>query len=802
MAALPAVIRPCINEAVARAGRMAERAAEKAAEALDQAALDQAGSSADWRELQAAARELLRLKKQWHDAFPRLLRQVLEAAPVARPGSSAPVKLASLSLVDDDAVTQSVDTSRLTQQILPRVEAPLAELDALMTAALGLEGVHPERNPLRPEVIAGAMRKLMAEAPVQSPAWPAMWARHMAEPLAHDLEQLYLASAKLLTRAGVRAAAYRVVASPESRASRPAPLEAAASSSFGPAANQGGGFGAPVQPGGAQPPGWSVAQVSQWIHNAFHALRGPVVRDFLRGGAEAAKRLPVHQPLDAGYYQRVEEELAALEAQAGEPAPAPLRHDPRRHAHLAPEDRPSVTLGTETALSTERWGVFAEPRQRSLVRTRLKQQAQQVGQAVGLEVVRQLVDEVAQDQRLLPAVREAIVALEPALARLAIHAPQFFGNAEHPARLLVESVAVRSFQYNDETDTAFEAFYEPVRKAFNRLNRLEAIEDPKPFESALGELEEAWDEQDRAQEEGREQVMAAVKFAERRQAEAEQIAWDLSHRTDLDGSPALVQDFLFSTWSLVLAHARMTSTGGGDVDPGGYLAVVSNLLWSSKRDPILRDPARAFEVIPRVLTKVREGLTLIGHPESESATFFAALERLHRPVMKLRARSRQQAWPSPPTLAPEEDELQPAAAQKPRAAEELWLAPGDLQVCGFNDTVPSDYAPLFPHVDEGAALPAQPLRDEDAEAIVATLRDGSWVDLYSRQKWRRAQLVWSGTRGTLFMFVSEGRAPHSMTKRSLLRLVATRMLRLVDTGEVVQPALEALQEPRPEPIAA
>ncbi|TFZ01747.1 DUF1631 family protein [Ramlibacter humi] len=792
MADLPAVVRPCINEAVARAARMAERAAEKAAEALDQEALAQAGSSADWRELQAAGRELLRLKKQWHDTFPRLLRQVLESAAPPKSDPATPLRHSSLSLVDDAEMAQSVDTSRLAQLLLPLVEQPLAELDALMTAALGLDGVQSDRNPLRPEVIAGAMRKLMAESAQQSPAWMALWMRFMAEPLAHDLSQLYLASSKLLTRAGVRAADYRVVAAPESRASRPAPLEPSTSSGFGPAANQDG-------VGGAAPasPGWSVAQVSHWLHNAFSALRGPVVRDFLRGGADAARRLPVHQPLDAGYYQRVQEELAALEARADEPGPAP--QDPRLHAHLAPEDRPSVTLGTETALSAERWGAFAAPRQRSLVRTRLKQQAQQVGQAMGLEVVRQLVDEVAQDQRLLPAVREAIVALEPALARLAMHAPQFFGNAEHPARLLVESVAVRSFQYNDETDTAFETFYEPVRKAFNRLNRLESIEDPSPFEVALAALEEAWEQQDRAQEEECGRVMEAVKFAERRQADAEQIAWDLSHRTDLEGSPALVQDFLFSTWSLVLAHARMSNAAGA-VDPGGFLAVVSHLLWSSKRELLLRDPAHAFEVIPRVLVKVREGLTLIGHPEHESASFFSALEKLHRPVMKLRARSRQQAWPSPPTLGPVDDELEPAAAQKPRAGEDMWLAPGELQVCGFNDTVPSDYAPLFPHVDDDA--PAQPLRDEDAEAIVAALQDGSWVDLYSRQKWRRAQLVWSGTRGTLFMFVSEGRAPHSMTKRSLLRLVATRMLRLVDTGEVVRPALDALAQPVPEAIAA
>jgi hypothetical protein len=53
---------------------------------------------------------------------------------------------------------------------------------------------------------------------------------------------------------------------------------------------------------------------------------------------------------------------------------------------------------------------------------------------MGLEVVRKLVDQVAQDPRLLAPVREAMVALEPALARLALVAPRFFAQEGHAGR--------------------------------------------------------------------------------------------------------------------------------------------------------------------------------------------------------------------------------------------------------------------------------------------------------------------------------------------------------------------------------
>jgi hypothetical protein len=139
----------------------------------------------------------------------------------------------------------------------------------------------------------------------------------------------------------------------------------------------------------------------------------------------------------------------------------------------------------------------------------------------------------------------------------------------------------------------------------------------------------------------------------------------------------------------------------------------------------------------------------------------------------------------------------------------MWLAPGELQVCGFEDTMPSDYAEL--EAADGGQAPqraqpaAAPLPDAQAEALIAGLLEGSWVDLFSKQQWRRARLVWAGTKGTLFMFVSHGNRPHSMTRRSLHRLVASRLLRPIEGHEVVQHAIETLSakpEPEPEAMAA
>ena len=66
----------------------------------------------------------------------------------------------------------------------------------------------------------------------------------------------------------------------------------------------------------------------------------------------------------------------------------------------------------------------------------------------------------------------------------------------------------------------------------------------------------------------------------------------------------------------------------------------------------------------------------------------------------------------------------------------------------------------------------------------------------------RAQLTWASGKRTLFMFVSHGGQPHSMTKRSLQRLVMNRLVRMVDSHEVVQQALDTIVRPQSEPMAA
>jgi hypothetical protein len=131
--------------------------------------------------------------------------------------------------------------------------------------------------------------------------------------------------------------------------------------------------------------------------------------------------------------------------------------------------------------------------------------------------------------------------------------------------------------------------------------------------------------------------------------------------------------------------------------------------------------------------------------------------------------------------------------QPSRDGADPYMARSELRVAGFDEPATAA-APLA--AAEGSA-PAAPV-------TVDALREGSWYDLHARGEWRRAQLTWASSRGTLFMFVSSGGRPHSMTLRTLERLLAERLLRPVEAGPVVQRAIDALSQRRAgaEPLAA
>ncbi len=830
MASQPYILQKCFKDASAAAGPALERCIDHAI-AVIQEAETKSMKARQRDDLAMAWRDLQKLKPGWVAQYPR---EVLAAfsTPVEAPKSiPAPLSLggSSFSLVDDDDVLQGIESTRMLQRVLPVVEQVLSELDALMSTALGLPNVSPEANPVRPEAFAHTLRHLIDESQAEVET-RALWSRHIGANLGRELKAIYEGLVETLKGANVQSASYRVLQTPASVTAARISARTdgtAPGSAPGTGSGQGGNGTGSGNTGHGSLLGDGLPDPEQYYDLSNYEISDALFQDFLFHGGSNQQ-----QGLAPSYYASVDQELANLRAEpdAGpqfwETEP-PISHE---YLEMPAVDRPTRFVDVLSQLSSQVWGSYSRSRERSIVRSQLKKDATRVGQVLGLEVVRKLVNQVAQDPRLLVPVRESIVALEPSLLRLAMIDPRFFSEERHPGRRLMERVAERSFKYNDEFSPEFQAFFAPVAKAFVTLNERE-ISEPQPFESALQELEAQWREQDNAEGGQRHEMLQAMQFAEERQSMADQIAWDMSSRPDLDHVPAVVLDFLYGPWALAMAHARMTDKTGA-IDPLGFGSVVTDLLWSVKTEFTLRQPAKLVEMIPPMLKELHSGLELLGRDPREDAAFFESLMRLHRPALRLRrAKNKRDAMESG-AMPLEEAEALPATAEqrKAKAAALPWLARQELDAAGFEDTLPTAPGELVDDLSEDLAnlarlsKPASKLAElvvtesvngqiatidllsdaaetsapEPADSgptpseILATLTTGSWADLYSRHRWLRAQLVWASSKGTLFMFVSHGGQPHSMTKRSCERLIRERLLRPVDAHGVVEKALDAV----------
>jgi hypothetical protein len=387
-------------------------------------------------------------------------------------------------------------------------------------------------------------------------------------------------------------------------------------------------------------------------------------------------------------------------------------------------------------------------------RDALRQEARKPAQALAVEVVHLMIDNLAGDERLLPRVREVVRDLEPPLLRLALVDPRFFSDREHPARQLLEQLTQRSLAWSSPDDPGFQSFMQALQEATEALLDTRAS-GPETFEIALAALEEAWDEAQPRGRRNRERAVRALMRAEQRNLQAGEIARRILERPEAASAPPEALAFLTGPWAQVMAQARLVD-GSGSEDPGGFGWVVQTVLWSVQ--PNLTTRVAGHQQTLR--NRIYEGLASIDHLPADTQRWQNLLAALRDLAMSAATGTALRA--SEPEPAPER--------------VDTWLAPLEMHESGF---VPDSGIQLATAGGEGDPLPPQEL------AV------GAYVDLLT-DGWERWQLTWASPHGLLFMFTHASGATRSMTRRKLHHMLQQGALRLVSAHPVVDGALDAV----------
>ena len=420
-----------------------------------------------------------------------------------------------------------------------------------------------------------------------------------------------------------------------------------------------------------------------------------------------------------------------------------------------------------------------------------------LGRLLGQEVVRLMLENLAHDERLLPAIRLQIGLLEPVLIALSDADPRFFSERQHPARQLLEVVTQRSLGYFSEADEGFVELLRSVAAAVKAIRRAPATEES--FARLLRRLRRRWAEDDSRKMQLQTEAARALVHAEQRHLLAERLAEDLRDRVADKQLPPFVVDFLCRPWAQAVAQAQLAGNlCAADGTP--ISSVADDLIWAAQARLIQRDPNRLARLMPRLLSELRQALHHIEYPPERTAAFFDALVALQEQAFAPTAPARGQ--PSETVLARGTipgrelpvltdrltDAALPAEADVERSAECAQAQPEQPTATSRSFWVASSEAEYAGYV----ALDSGPMPLEPQGLPSTELLPGAWIDLLIEGEWVRAQLSWASPHGTLFMFISAKGLAHSMTRRTLERLRCTDVLRVVSHGDVVEGALDAV----------
>lgn len=402
-----------------------------------------------------------------------------------------------------------------------------------------------------------------------------------------------------------------------------------------------------------------------------------------------------------------------------------------------------------------------------------------LGQQLGEEVVRLMLDNLMQDRRMLPGIRQNLKAMEPVLLRLSHTDPRFFSEKKHPARHFLDKITSRSLAFTSADEPGFARFQKTLDNAVSVLSGGEG--DANAFARLLRKLEDGWAQEEHLHRQRAEEAARSLLHAEQRNMLAQRLSDDFMDRVGNKRVPELVVNFLRGPWAQVVAESQLRCADGSQ-DADGYLALVDDLIWSVQLRLTSRNRARLVDMVPQMLVKLRQGLQRIDYPEDRIPPFFDGLISIHEQAFEASRVAAAEAGTPPPPV-PKVD-----VTQSPLPADEgFWMADDEALDSGFmhDDALPPPPMPEVPQATDPALH-----NDWTAES----LGTGAWVDLAQDGVWVRAQLTWASPHRTLFMFTSSGGLAHSMSRRTMDRLRDMGLIHLVSDGHVMDNALDAVAQ--------
>ncbi|MEO5661321.1 MAG: DUF1631 family protein [Polaromonas sp.] len=759
-----AAYQSCVDEVLRQSPYLIDRWCSQLVDAMNERFI-LIQHPAERQQIETAIAALKKNRASIAQVFPQELKKAIADEDAAGRGTArqavntartlSSVSFDQLELMGDSQVQDAVESARLQQIVKLTCEAGLANFSARLSTAQGFLVVKADSNSLRPEIMIQALLRLLQVIPLTSRS-RAFWLFDGARIMGKELQSLYVSLDKFLAGLGVAPAAYGVIATPESWSER--------------------------------------ALLRERMEVVQSSRRAPDPVSSIFGGLAAHKESPqasrkqlltldhLHHLL-VGDYENSTNEFSPLSGYGSDE----VVH--QEFSHTVPAALETLTELEGKGIASARAKATALPPSQSAVQMRayLRTDAKSLGQSLAIEVVGLMIEQMANDERLLMPVRQVIANAEPAYLRLAVTDPRFFSDKSHPARRLLETITSTSLGYAGVNEPGFADFMQSLQEVAILLTE-EHASDAEHFSKLLQDFERKQSRNTPQNRQAQRRAVQALVQAEERNLMAQKIAAEIRARPDFVEASRTIGAFLTGPWAQVMAKERLLSAYS---EPGSTKAVFSltlgDVLWSLDLAQTSSHRKRFLEIIPGLLKSLRDGLLSIDFPLEQSRAFFDEIMAAHQAGFK-----RQ---PDLPAAAPQKSHSlgKMFSAEEDPDITQPWLAPTEVQHSGFMADWDSPSLPV---------LGAQPLRPREQAPAAASalsrsaesaeLNLGDWIELLVDMQWLRAQLTWVSPHNTLFMFTSAGGRKHSMTARVLSHMLNHNLIKVVSQQGVLDGALDGV----------
>ena len=245
--------------------------------------------------------------------------------------------------------------------------------------------------------------------------------------------------------------------------------------------------------------------------------------------------------------------------------------------------------------------------------TELKKKAETKGEKAIIEIVALMFQAILQEDRIPPGIRVWFARLQMPVLRVALEEPDFFGTLNHPARQLIDRMGscVMGFDASGIHGHALEGEVKRIVQVIEQYPETGKRVYQLVYEEFQKFLAKFLTEKGPTQK-----VVSVAQQVE--QKETLTIQYTIEMRNMLKDIPVRdeIREFLFKVWAEVLAVAAVRK-GPQHAETIELKKSASDLVWSAGAKPSRTDRARVIAELPKLLQRLRSGMSLLGMAPSQ-----------------------------------------------------------------------------------------------------------------------------------------------------------------------------------------